>query len=229
MRPQVVVVMGASVDGRITTAPGRNVGEWAAERLNGRAHDLLNGLYDRLACDGLMSGSESVLVWGNHEVALAFEPDWPKKSQAYIVFDGRGRIDWAYTKRLIVGTRENTPTSYYDQLRSKQIDNIKAGVGEYIDLGNALEQLFRRGFRKLALTGGGKINGAFLRAGLVDEISILWSPLLVGGETTPTIFEAPNLESWKGIVRLNLVQSEVWDSNLIWAHYRILRVNVGLT
>ena len=34
MKSQVVVVMGASVDGRITTAPGRDVGEWAAERLN---------------------------------------------------------------------------------------------------------------------------------------------------------------------------------------------------
>lgn len=30
MRPDVVMVMGASVDGRITTGPGRNVVEWTA-------------------------------------------------------------------------------------------------------------------------------------------------------------------------------------------------------
>ena len=33
--------------------------------------------------------------------------------------------------------------------------------------------------------GGGGINGALLRAGLVDELQMLWYPPVIGGAGTP--------------------------------------------
>jgi riboflavin biosynthesis pyrimidine reductase len=219
MRPEVVIVMVASVDGRITTGPGRNVTEWAAHGLTG-AEDFASRLCDRLDCDGLVSGSESVLVWGSHPVVRETPGYWPQTAKAYIVFDGRGRVDWTQTEGLLVVTRSDVPTAYRAQLAQKNIDAVYAGSGEHISLPEALAQLYERGFRRLALTGGGQINGAFLRSGLVDELAIVWSPLLVGGETTPTIYDAPDLSDWRDILRLELLRAEV-VGEILWAHYKV--------
>ena len=46
MWPQVVLSMGASVDGRITTAPGRDAGEWMANGIDCSALRFIHRLRD---------------------------------------------------------------------------------------------------------------------------------------------------------------------------------------
>jgi riboflavin biosynthesis pyrimidine reductase len=222
-RPNVVVIVFASIDGRLTTAPGRNVTEWAALGWDGGANEIAHRLCDQLDCDGMVSGSESILVWGNHPVSLDSPHYWPQKSRAFIVFDGRGRIQWGETQGLVVVTREDAPAEYLTQLREKKIDFIQAGRGDHIDLHMALVTLYERGFRRLALTGGGGINGAFLREGLVDEISIVFAPLVVGGTRTPTIFDCPDLTSTDGITRVRLLKYGEVGQGAFWLHYEIVR------
>ena len=69
-------------------------------------------------------------------------------------------------------------------------------------MGDALDQLYRRGFRRLALNGGGRLNGVFLRAGWVDELLVAWEPLLGEGESTPAIYDAVELASPTGMIAL---------------------------
>jgi riboflavin biosynthesis pyrimidine reductase len=45
------------------------------------------------------------------------------------------------------------------------------------------------GLKILLLEGGGRINGSFLKAGLIDEISLLAFPGIDGLSGMPTIFE----------------------------------------
>ncbi|MCL6443458.1 MAG: RibD family protein [Alicyclobacillus sp.] len=225
IRPKIVVIMFASVDGRIATARGRNVVEWTALGLDGGANDVAHQLCDHLDCDGMISGSESVLVWGNHSVPLQTPTYWPKKPKAFIVIDGRGRIQWAQTDGLIVITREDAPLAYKEQLKMKGINFIEAGCGEHVDLSSALAALYSRGFRRLALTGGGAINGAFLRAGLVDEISIVIAPLVVGGVGVPTVFDGSGLASPDGITKVRLLKSSAVGDNSFWLHYEVLQPN----
>lgn len=115
----------------------------------------------------------SVMHWCQEvETLMVFASDWIaletpiyelKKSKAYIVIDGRGRIDWQQTEGLIVVTREDVAPAYIKQLKKKKIRYIQAGRGEYVDLPLARSLLYDMGFRKLGLSGGGSINGAFLR------------------------------------------------------------------
>lgn len=223
LRPKVVVIMLASVDGKIATGPGRNVTEWAAMGIDGGAHEAGHRLCDDLDCDGLVSGSESVLVYGNHPVQLNQPLYWPQKSRAYIVFDGKGRIEWAQSDGLMVVTRCDVSETYLEQLRAKRIDFIQAGRVDHVDLHLASEALYQRGFRKLALTGGGALNGAFLRAGLVDEISILITPCVVGGTSTPSTFDGPDLTSPTGLTRTKLVKMSQAAQGAPWLHYQVLR------
>jgi riboflavin biosynthesis pyrimidine reductase len=54
---------------------------------------------------------------------------------------------------------------------------------------SALEILNRElGIERLLLEGGGGSNGAFLRAGLIDEISLAICPAVDGAKGAPSIF-----------------------------------------
>ncbi len=60
----------------------------------------------------------------------------------------------------------------------------------------------------LRVDSGGTLNGVLLRAGLVDEISLLIQPELVGGTSPRTVFVAPDLTTQKGVIGLKQIHSE---------------------
>lgn len=73
----------------------------------------------------------------------------------------------------LILTSENVSSAYIDYLNQNNISWIATGK-EHVDLKRAMAILADKfGIKRLAVVGGGKINGRFLKAGLVDEISIL--------------------------------------------------------
>ena len=84
---------------------------------------------------------------------------------------------------------EQVSDAHLAGLRAEPVSYIFAGKHE-IDLGLALEILNRElGIKRLLLEGGGGSNGAFLRAGLVDEISLAICPAVDGAKGAPSVFE----------------------------------------
>ena len=221
IRPRIILNIFSSADGKTTTARGRNVAEWTAEGIDGEAHEYTNRLYDDMNCDGLISGSETLMVFSNHWVELEKPLYEPKKSKAYIVFDGRGRINWYQTEGLLVVTREDVSGEYINQLNQKGIKFVQAGKGEHIDLHLALEKLYEMGYRTLGMNGGAGINGAFLRQGLIDEISLFLAPLAIGGSNTPGIFDGEALKSLDKAAKLELLDMKKLDTSTVWLHYRV--------
>jgi len=99
-----------------------------------------------------------------------------------------------------------------------------AGVGgrDRIDVPAVLRKLRARlGIRRLLLEGGGKINGSFLAAGAIDEVSVLIAPVADGGVGAPTLFDAPGQRATPR--RLKLVSIERRRSDLVWLRYRVQR------
>jgi riboflavin biosynthesis pyrimidine reductase len=71
---------------------------------------------------------------------------------------------------------EQVSDAHLAGLRQDQVSYIFGGERE-LDLGLALEILNRElGIERLLLEGGGGSNGTFLRAGLIDEISLAICP-----------------------------------------------------
>ncbi len=74
-------------------------------------------------------------------------------------------------------------------LRQDGVSYIFAGEQE-LDLGLTLEILnLKLELEHLLLEGGGGSNGAFLRAGLIDEISLAICPAVDGATGAPSIFD----------------------------------------
>ena len=116
-----------------------------------------------------------------------------------------------------------TPQDYLEYLNRRGVPYIIAG-SDHVDLRATLEELNTRfGVQSVRVDSGGILNGTLLRAGLVDEVSILINHCLVGGTSPRTYFVAPDLTSPEGVTRLRLIHFEQVQENIVWLKYQVVR------
>ncbi len=98
------------------------------------------------------------------------------------------------------------------------------GLGPFADLAAALEELHNRhAVQTVRVDSGGRLNGALLRAGLVDEVSVLVHPALVGGQSPRSLYRAPDLDSAGGVINLRLAESQTLKDGIVWLRYEVDR------
>ena len=107
-------------------------------------------------------------------------------------------------------------------LREKGISYIVSGKSS-VDLANAVNRLGEHfGIRTLLLEGGGHINGAFLQADLVDEVSLLVVPGIDGRHDIPAVFDGVS-PSRNTAVPLRLKSVEQRGRDALWIRYEMVR------
>jgi 2,5-diamino-6-(ribosylamino)-4(3H)-pyrimidinone 5'-phosphate reductase len=110
-----------------------------------------------------------------------------------ISVDTRGKLRWREGDlngdHLICLVSEQAPEDYLSMLQGMGISYIVSGRSS-VDVADAVNQLGEHfGIRTLLLEGGGHINGAFLEANLVNEISLLLVPGIDGRPDIPAVFD----------------------------------------
>ncbi|UCG67987.1 MAG: RibD family protein [Thermoplasmata archaeon] len=166
------------------------------------------------------------------ETEEAFKPITvdPEDKRPYLVVpDSRGRLkSWHYWRSLpywkkpIVLCSNTTPKEHLEYLKKRHVEYIVAGE-DHVDMRKALEELSRiYGVNTVRLDSGGTLNGVLLREGLVDEISVMVIPTLVGGTTPTSIFIGPDLTSEKGVLKLKLIHFEKLEDDYIWLRYEVV-------
>ena len=94
---------------------------------------------------------------------------------------------------------------------------------DHVDLRQALEELnINYGINTVRVDSGGTLNGVLLRAGLVNEISVLIYPEMVGGTSPSSLFRAPDLTAPDGTLRLKLLDIEKMEGGVAWLHYEVI-------
>jgi len=74
-----------------------------------------------------------------------------------------------------------------------------------VDLLGVVSELARRGINELLVEGGARLNGALMRAGLVDELLIYQAPMLLGDQARG-MFDLPELVDLEQARRLEVVE-----------------------
>lgn len=144
-------------------------------------------------------------------------------SGAYCVgIDTHGRLQWGEREfdgqALLVITDEECPKAYHDRLTEQGISWIATGR-RGINLVRAMEILREEfGVERLAVTGGGHINGSLLEAGLIDQISFMLAPGIDGREGMVSVFDGIADKS-RSATKLHL-ESVQQMGETIWARYK---------
>jgi riboflavin biosynthesis pyrimidine reductase len=151
----------------------------------------------------------------------------PEHEKWFAVVDGRGRVRWSMKSvggtDVLVLVAHATPVEYLAYLRRERIAYLVAGQ-DRVDLGAALRRMRERlGVTCVVSTAGGGLNGALLRAGLIDEIQLLIMPAAIGGLGTPALFDGPELADGEAPARLRLLSSRVEGDGLVWLRYEVVR------
>jgi riboflavin biosynthesis pyrimidine reductase len=227
MKPHVACLMVCSVDGRTLNS------RWRPKRAGG---ELFERIHDELAGDawlvGRVTGQE--FSKGNAypaSVTARFprEPWFARRdAKAYgVVLDAHGKIVWGRSDiggdPIVVILSEDVPDAHLAGLRSEGVSWIFAGKSK-LDLALALDILNRElGVKRLLLEGGGGANGAFLRAGLVDELNLVICPAVDGAKGAPSVFDSTEAETdhRAPVTAMTLESSKALDGGAMLLRYRI--------
>lgn len=216
MKPKVIVHAQISLDGGINGFENTGIFYSLAYRFNA-----------------------DMVLFGSNTVFTATEQYPPEKEADFIkpiidpnddrpfgvIPDSRGILqnlhivrNMGYLKDVIILVSETTPPSYLDNLKKRNYDFIVAGK-DHVDYRKAFEILNNRYNCKIIRTdSGGLLTNILLEQGLVDEISLIVSPVLVG-TAIPNLFRNLSLQNK---IHLELLNSEVIDHNYLFVTYRVL-------
>lgn len=222
-RPHVICYNTVSLDGR----------------LDGFEVDFEQyyGIAARFEVDAILTGSETSVVAiekysgventcdeGPAPARAAFGDERPLLA----VVDGRGRVRrWSvfqeapHWRGWIALLADSAPEAHRAYLASRNVDPLVLGA-DRVDLALALDRLRREyGVRRVRVDSGGRLNGALLRAGLVDEVHLLVCPWLAGGSSPRSSFVADDLAPGVPGTPLEQVAVESFDDGSVLLSYRV--------
>lgn len=233
MKPRIICHIMASVDGRLLperwTPPfdGKTMGEVCqsyqsiSRQLGTGAwmfgkNTLQESFFPQTFChEGLPKAGNTVPFHGARP-----------SERMFIVADPLGEI--LYTANTVRGDGiitilgEDVSEDYLAHLKEMGISFLFAGK-DGKDLGLAMESLYHDFcIDSISLQGGAIINGAFLKAGLIDELSLLIYPGIDGLTGIPSIFEYAGKQNEipaKG-QSLELVDVATLDNGVVSLRYR---------
>jgi 2,5-diamino-6-(ribosylamino)-4(3H)-pyrimidinone 5'-phosphate reductase len=225
-RPRVICHMTTSIDGRIV------VDGWPDSAAVRREYEAVHASY---AADGWICGRvtmEPFAGGARPEDAVArehrggpredFVAPGDHESFAFAI-DPSGRLAWESNDidgdHVVAILSERVSAEYLAFLRERGVSYLLAGAHD-VDLAVALEKIGARfGVRTLMLEGGGRINGGMLRAGLIDEVSLLVAPVADGRVGTPTVFDVDGESAMPRRLALEAVERRPDD--VLWLRYRV--------
>ena len=226
-RPYIICHMVTSLDGKVT---GKFLYEPQCEKATevyyqiNREHKADGFACGRVTMEGSFTGG-----WypDLSEFELAYSPmDYLVDDIGdffAVAFDPHGRLGWRSSHiidddpgyggaQIIEVLTHQVSRQYLTYLQSMEIPYIFAGETE-IDIEEALHKLKAYfGIDKLLLEGGSILGGAFQRAGVIDELSLVVAPTVADGEDKPLFMDA-RMEHYT-------LEDIQYRNDTLWLNYR---------
>ncbi|MDO7886534.1 RibD family protein [Hymenobacter cheonanensis] len=225
MKPHVICHMVASLDGRIITsrwgaAPTTKAYETTAATFDAQAWLCGRVTMEKDFTDGLAPDLRPGTAPPDRHDFVA-----DKEATSFAVaIDAHGKLGWEAghidADHLISVLTEQASDEYLAYLRRQGVSYIFGGTKE-LDFKlvlDKLSQLFP--IKTILLEGGGHVNGSLLKAGLVDELSLLHYPVIDGAASSAAVFELGKQPGPPAKLRLKHV--EQLPDGLVWLRYDVL-------
>lgn len=195
--------------------------------------ELYYEIAGKFSCDGVLVGSrtaEAGLGMFMDTLPKETENDWvkPKNNEKppFIIPDSRGRLQGKlhafrnseFCGDIIVLVGSNTPKQYLDYLRDREYEVIIAGHN-HVSYPQAFEQLAdSHNIHCIRADSGGVLNCLLLEQRLVDELSFIVAPYIVGGKHH-VFFDTLKLSK---TLNLELVHCAQLRKGHVWLRYIVI-------
>ena len=227
MKPYVVCHMIMSLDGRIVSSRWNLSEEGREEYENTAANYKANAwMCGRITMAGFAKGSG---LGPASDAPPIPKTDYiaPHTETSYaIALDAGGKLYWARSDiggdHIVIVLTERVSSDYLRHLQANRISYLFGGK-DSVDLAMVMDKLADKfEIKTLLLEGGGNINGSMLRAGLIDEISLLVAPVVDATNGTPALFDAiGSVPNDAPGARWRLKSMERRADDIIWLRYSV--------
>lgn len=186
-KPWVRIKTAASLDGRIALKDGQS--QWITslaarsdvQRLRARSCAMITSIETVLADNPQLNVREFPVSRQPWRIVLDSQMRTP--CDAKILQQG---------KVMVIAAVESERRAKLEATGA-EVHVLKDVEGNRVDLAAALNLLAQRGCNEVTIEAGGRLNGAFLQAGLVDEMVLYQAPVLLGEGQPMAGFELLNL------------------------------------
>lgn len=218
-RPKVIMHDSVSIDGSF-------VGFEYSMELMGVHYQIAGSFCDKVRIFGSTTALKGMEIFGGftEETEADFaKPDKGDSLTYWAVTDSRGLLEGKlhymrrseYCRDVVALITEQTPKSYVDYLARRNYDYYVVGKNR-VDLKSALKLLSENyNSENIMLDSGRELTNAFLNEGLIDEISLIIVPEIVGNK-------AQNLFS--NLIKklsLELIKTQQYPGGHIWNLYKV--------
>ncbi|HST46163.1 MAG TPA: bifunctional diaminohydroxyphosphoribosylaminopyrimidine deaminase/5-amino-6-(5-phosphoribosylamino)uracil reductase RibD [Luteimonas sp.] len=199
-RPWLRIKLAMSLDGRTALAGGES--KWITGEASRR--DVMHW---RASSGALLTGSGTVLA-DNPALTVRLDASTDVVPPLRVVLDpglatvARGRIREGDAPTLYLHAPDTKPPRDLAAERAA----VATVAGGALDLNAVLALLAARGIGEVQVEAGATLAGAFLRAGLVDELLLYVAPVLLGDRARP-LFDGLGIDAMAQRLQLAIVET----------------------
>ncbi|MBB5764785.1 dihydrofolate reductase family protein [Methylorubrum rhodesianum] len=233
MRPKIICHMVSSIDGRLHpsrfTVPAAGVD-------GARLRKHYDEVAARFGAQGWMCGRVTMQEISKGKPRQVTGPGVSsrepfvgdrKDRDLAIAIDPKGRVHYGQDNLLgdhaVAVLSETVSDAYLAELREDGVSYLFAGP-DGRDLAKAMDALGEAfGVETILLQGGASINGSFLKAGLIDEMSVLIQPAVDGLAGVQSIFDYQGeADERPGAGQaLRHLHTETLEGGMVWLRYKV--------
>lgn len=209
-RPWVVAKYAMTLDGKICTRTGDS--QWiTGEAARHRVHQLRRWL------PAIVCGSGTVLA-DNPSLTTRLTDDPEARNPIRLVLDRRLRTP--PTCQLVQTALQVRTILVYDNAGhdTKQLQALHdAGVETWCcpTLHDLMDRCAQEHIDGLLLEGGGTVNEAFIREGLIDEVYAFVGPLITGGSEAKTPVEGQGFDRLSESLHLRIIDTQLIGQDVL--------------
>jgi len=212
-RPHVTLKAGMTADGKIADVHG--AARWiTGEAARAEAHR------QRSEADAIVAGVTTILR-DDPALTVRLDRPWPREPWRVVLDTGARTpsnarvIAGATASRALIAVGELAPAERVAALRSAGATVLRCPLHNgRVALEAVLEALFEREVRAVLVEGGGEVHASFLDAALVDRVTLFVAPLLLGGQTAPTVVGGAGREL-KSAIRLGAMTTRALGEDVL--------------
>jgi diaminohydroxyphosphoribosylaminopyrimidine deaminase/5-amino-6-(5-phosphoribosylamino)uracil reductase len=117
----------------------------------------------------------------------------------------------------LIATTSAAPQSRIDELKGKGVEVmvIPSDPNGRVSLPDLMIDLGQRNIQRLLLEAGSELNGAALRAGIVDRVAFFIAPKILGGNDGRSVFSGCGVDLMKDAVQLQDIRTCSFDDDML--------------